>query len=103
MGGAGIAAFIAWGFAVGIFAVWLYAELRPRYGAGPRTAALAAFAVWVLGYVLASVAPMVLHLFSRRLIAVGILVGLVEVVVGTIAGAAVYREATAPRAAAAAR
>ncbi len=41
--GAGqLAAFIVWGFLVGAFAVWLYAELRPHYGAGPKTAALLA-------------------------------------------------------------
>src|SRR3989442_14768444 len=30
MGGGALAMFIAWGFLVGIFAVWLYAAIRPR-------------------------------------------------------------------------
>ena len=38
MAGDQIAVFIVWGFLVGIFAVWLYAAIRPRYGAGPKTA-----------------------------------------------------------------
>src|SRR5207249_3963498 len=42
--------FLAWGFLVGIFAVWLYAAIRPRYGAGPKTALCAGAAVWGLGY-----------------------------------------------------
>ncbi len=92
MGGGALAMFIAWGFLVGIFAVWLYAAIRPRYGAGPKTAACAGAAVWGLGYLLASVTPIALHLFPRRLMAIGLAVGLVEVVAGTLAGAWLYRE-----------
>jgi|SRR5438094_6880745 len=43
---------------------------------------------------LASVTPLALHLFPRRLMAVGLAVGLVEVIVGTLAGAWLYREQT---------
>jgi len=48
MGYDALAMFIAWGFLVGIFAIWLYAAIRPRYGAGPKTAACAGAAVWGL-------------------------------------------------------
>ena len=34
---------------VGIWTMWLYAAIRPRYGPGPKTAAVAGFAVWLLG------------------------------------------------------
>jgi len=95
MGGGALAMFIAWGFLVGIFAVWLYAAIRPRYGAGPKTAACAGAAVWGLGYLLASVTPIALHLFPRRLMAIGLAVGIVEVLAGTLAGAWLYREETA--------
>jgi hypothetical protein len=94
MGGGALAMFIAWGFLVGIFAIWLYASIRPRYGAGPKTAACAGAAVWGLGYLLAAVTPIALHLFPRRLMAIGLAVGLVEVIIGTIAGAWLYREET---------
>jgi hypothetical protein len=33
-----LAMFTVWAFMVGVFAVWLYAAIRPRYGAGPKTA-----------------------------------------------------------------
>jgi len=79
---------------VGIFAVWLYAPIRPRYGTGPKTALCAGAAVWGLGYLLASVTPLALHLFPRRLMAIGLAVGIVEVLVGTLAGAWLYREET---------
>jgi len=90
-----IAVFIVWGLLVCIFAVWLYAAIRPRYGAGAGTALCAGAAVWGLGYLLAAVTPFVLKLFPPRLMMIGLAVGLVEVLVGTLAGAWLYREETA--------
>jgi hypothetical protein len=42
LGGPELLMFTTWAFLVGIFAVWLYAAIRPRYGAGPKTALAAA-------------------------------------------------------------
>ena len=95
VGSGALLMFLVWGFLVGIFAVWLYAAIRPRYGAGPKTALCAGAAVWGLGYLLASVMPIALHIFPRHIMAIGLAVGLVEVLVGTVAGAWLYREATA--------
>jgi hypothetical protein len=39
--------------------------------------------------------PIALHIFPRHIMAVGLGVGLVEVLVGTVAGAWLYRETTA--------
>ena len=88
-----IAAFNATGFLIGIFAVWLYSAIRPRYGPGPQTAACAGAAVWTIGYLLPSIAPMVLHILPGRLMA-GIVVGFGEVLVGAVAGAWLYKETT---------
>ena len=95
MGGGQLAMFTLWGFLVGIIAVWLYAGIRPRYGGGPKTALFAGLAVWCLGYLLADVTPLALKLFPIRLTVIGLAVGLVEVSLGTLAGAWVYREKTA--------
>lgn len=95
MGGGQLLMFAVWGFLVGIFAVWLYAGIRPRYGAGLKTALCAGLAVWCLGYLLADVTPLALKLFPIRLTVIGLAVGLVEVSVGTLAGAWLYREQTA--------
>ena len=92
MGGAELAMFTAWAFLIGIFAVWLYAAIRPRYGAGPRTAIIAGFAVWCLGYLLAAVTSLALKLFPASVMAIGLVVGLIEVIVGTLVGAKIYRE-----------
>ena len=92
MGGNQIAVFVIWGFLVGVFAVWLYAAIRPRYGAGPKTALCAGAAVWGLGYLLASVPPIVLNFFPARIMILGLVVGLVEVLMATLLGAWLYRE-----------
>ena len=38
-----LGSFVIWGLFVGIFPVWLYAAIRPRYGAGLKTALGAGF------------------------------------------------------------
>ena len=92
MGVAQLAMFTAWAFLTGIFAVWLYAAIRPRFGAGPKTAVTAGFAVWCLGYLLSAVTPLALELYPTNIIATLLAVGLVEVIIGTLAGAKIYSE-----------
>jgi hypothetical protein len=87
-----IAVFVVWGFLAGISAIWLYAAARPRFGAGAKTAALTGFAFWIFSYALPAMVQWALHLFPHRLIAIGTLVGLVEALVGSVAGAALYKE-----------
>jgi len=86
------AAFWLWGFLLGIYALWFYATIRPRFGPGPKTAVIAGIAVWVPASLLAMIAPAALHLFRYRLIGLGVILGLVEIVVGTVVGAWLYRE-----------
>ena len=95
MGGGATAGFVLWGFLVGIYALWLYATLRPRMGPGPRTAAFAGFAVWILGILLPSVSAVAMHLFPHHLMLFGILLGLVEIVAGAVIGAWLYKEPAA--------
>jgi dipeptide/tripeptide permease len=97
LSGAQIAAFNVSGFLMGIFTVWLYAAIRPRYGAGPKAAVCAGAAVWALGYLPAGVAPMVLHILPRRLMAIGIAAGLIEVIVAALVGAWLYKEESVSR------
>jgi hypothetical protein len=92
VGAGGTAAFWLWGFLTGIFALYLYAAFRPRFGAGPRTAVRAAVASWIPGSVLGLVFPAVLELFPVRLMAIGVISGLVEIVIGTLVGARLYQE-----------
>ncbi|MGQ9634285.1 MAG: hypothetical protein ACUVXB_08555 [Bryobacteraceae bacterium] len=38
MEGSAVVVYVLWGFLVGILALWGYAAVRPRFGAGPKTA-----------------------------------------------------------------
>ena len=38
--------FVFLDFVAGVFLVWLYAAMRPRFGAGPATAVKAGLAMW---------------------------------------------------------
>jgi hypothetical protein len=88
-----IIAFNLIGLAYGVFAVWLYAAMRPRYGAGPKTALLAGLAVWVAGVLLPNAGFMVaMKLFPRDLTAMTTLAGVVEWAAAILVGASVYKE-----------
>jgi hypothetical protein len=95
MGGGATAAFLLWGFLIGIYALWLYATLRPRMGPGPKTAAIAGFAVWILGSLFASIGPIAMHLFPYHLMGIGLVLALVEIVAGAVIGAWLYKEPAA--------
>lgn len=87
-----MAYFLGFGFVYGIFAVWFYAAIRPRFGAGPKTAACAALAVWFIGYVAPTLGYIMLDLFPTALMAKATVVGLAETLLGTELGAWLYKE-----------
>lgn len=84
--------FIVWGFLIGTLTAWLYAAIRPRYGPGPKTALCAGCFVWGLGYLLTSITPFLMSLYPRRILSIGLSVGLMEVLVAALIGAWLYRE-----------
>jgi len=76
-----------WGFAV----VWLYAAVRPRFGPGVRTAAIAGTGAWVLGATgIAFFAAM--GMFSWSFFATSAACALINSIITTIAGARFYTE-----------
>jgi hypothetical protein len=77
---------------LGIAAVWLYAAIRPRYGAGPKTAIRAGLVTWAVAVFLASLGNYPLGLFPTRLQVITSIVALVEIVVATLVGARLYKE-----------
>jgi len=92
VGGNAIATFILLGFALGIATVWLYAAIRPRFGPGVQTALCAGTAAWFFAYAYPSVGFAVMGLFPSRLMALGLVWGLAEVLLAAVAGAWLYRE-----------
>jgi hypothetical protein len=80
------------GLVTGIAAVWAYAAIRPRFGEGPATAIIAALLIWVVGYLLPDAGNAVIGLFPMSLAVILVGVGLVEIVIATLAGAFIYKE-----------
>lgn len=76
----------------GIALVFFYAAARPRFGAGPRTAAIVAVALFVGGYLPSLIGYGMMGLFPTSLLAVWGLIGLVELVVASVVGAWLYKE-----------
>jgi hypothetical protein len=90
-----IAAFNLWGLAAGIITVWLYAGLRPRWGAGPRTAIFAGLTVWALAFALATAVPVFFHLYPVGLGITSVALEAVEMILAGLAGGALYKESVA--------
>ena len=81
-------------FVMGIVAVWLYAAMRPRYGAGPRTALIAGGTVWLLSHLWsgAYLGAGFTGITTLRLAWIPVFWGLLEAPLATMAGAAFYKE-----------
>ena len=80
------------GLVTGIAAVWTYAAIRPRFGEGPGTAFIAALLIWIVAYLLSDVGNELVGLYPMSVTLILVFVGLVEIVVATIAGAFIYKE-----------
>jgi hypothetical protein len=79
-----------------ILVMWLYAAIRPRYGAGPRTAALAGVAAGLLVGVFPDIGwGLTLRLIPARVWATDAAVSLVVIVIATLLGAWAYKEEAA--------
>ena len=80
-------------FVAGILAIWLYAAIRPRYGAGPGTAALAGIAAGLLMGVFPDIAwGLFLRLIPASVWVMDAVFSLVVIVIATLLGAWVYKE-----------
>jgi len=87
-----IVVMVALMFLVGIYTVWLYAAIRPRYGAGPRTAVCAGLAVWLIYYLLGFGSSALLGIFPVKLVLIAVAWGVVEMILAALAGAWLYKE-----------
>jgi hypothetical protein len=87
-----IVGFVVLAFLLGIATVWLYAAIRPRFGAGAGTAVIAGVAVWFFAYLYSGVGTTLMSFLPVRLMTLTLAWGLVEIVLGALAGAWVYRE-----------
>jgi hypothetical protein len=79
-------------FGLGIVSVFLYAGIRPRFGAGPNTAVLAGVLMWLTAYVPWILVMHELGVFSGSQATIAIAWGLLDACIATLAGALVYWE-----------
>jgi hypothetical protein len=86
-----IAIFVAMTFVLSIVMIFLYAGLRPRFGAGAGTAVIAGLIIWIVG-LMSALADVVIGLAPANLLVVAGIWSLVETIVAAIAGAWVYTE-----------
>ncbi|HEU4431876.1 MAG TPA: hypothetical protein VFR51_00680 [Pyrinomonadaceae bacterium] len=94
--GASMAYFALYELGRGLIALLFYATMRTHFGAGPKTAVLAAIATWIAFSVAGPAQFIPLGFFSDALwLKVGAL-HLVTTIIATIAGAAIYKDAAQP-------
>jgi hypothetical protein len=83
------------GFLMGILLIWLYAAIRPRYGAGPGTAALAGVVAGLMMGVFPDIAwGLFLRMIPARVWVADAVFSLVAIVIATVLGAWIYKEET---------
>ena len=87
-----IIGFVVMAFLLGIATVWLYAAIRPRFGPGAGTAVIAGVVVWFFAYLYSGVGMTLMSFLPAGLMTLTLAWGLVEIVLGALAGAWIYRE-----------
>lgn len=91
--GGDIGIFVVLGFLLGMLMVWLYAAVRPRLGPGPKTATIVGAALWFPGYFIPAIGWVIFGLSTMNLALIVIVWGLVEMILASVAGAWLYKEA----------
>ena len=77
---------------IGIWTMWLYAAIRPRYGPGPKTAAVAGFALWVIGPAAGSAFWGLSGIIPPMTMVAPIAASLPAIVLAAVVGARYYQE-----------
>jgi hypothetical protein len=79
--------------ALGIVIVLGYAAIRPRFGAGPKTAIIAALFAWFGCYVYCGIINAMLFGIPMNTMLIVLVWGLVEYIIAALVGAWLYKEA----------
>src|SRR5258708_8360723 len=92
-GGNAIVIAVAMTFVLGIVIVLGYAAIRPRFGAGPKTAIVAALFAWFGVYVYPNILGAAFGFVPTNILPIALVWGLVEYNLAAIIGGWLYREA----------
>lgn len=79
-------------FVLGITMIWLYGVMRPKFGAGPKTAIITGLTVWFLLWVLGFGSSAAQGLFPSNMVLTTMVWGFFEVPIAALVGAWLYRE-----------
>jgi len=78
-------------FVMGVWMMWLYAAIRPRYGPGPKTAAIAGLATAVFG-VLADAVWVSMGVVPVEVVVAPVVAAVPILIVAAMMGARLYKE-----------
>src|SRR6266850_3139147 len=92
-GGNAIVIAVVMTFVLGIVIVLGYAAIRPRFGAGPKAAIIAALFAWFGVYVYPDVVGAAFGFVPTSILPIALVWGLVEYNVAALIGAWLYKEA----------
>jgi hypothetical protein len=76
----------------GLTGLWIYAGIRPRFGAGPKTALLAGFMLWLAGGLAHALGGFALGNLPQGIIIIGGIGALIADLLAILAGAYFYKE-----------
>jgi hypothetical protein len=76
----------------GMVGVWIYVGMRPRLGAGPKTALLAGILVWIVARLCVALDMFALGVFPWPFLAGQTILGLIAILPGVMVGAWLYQE-----------
>lgn len=93
LGTAALVFYVISSFVLGLVTVWMYAAMRPRLGAGAKSAVIAGLIVWLLYYGLVHLGLGIHGIFNWDI--AGVILGwsFVEMIIASVAGCAIYKEA----------
>ena len=91
-GGTAAAVAVVMVFILGIVMILGYAAIRPRFGAGPKTAILAGLCTWFCAYFFNSIIGSAFGLIPTSILPILLIWGLVEYLLAALVGAWLYKE-----------
>jgi hypothetical protein len=95
--------YIGSAFILGLVVAWLYAAIRPRFGAGAKTGVTAGVVLWLGGYIVPSIWFLAMGMnYGTGLTVLSLVWGLAELAVAGMVAGWLYREGGAADAGAAA-
>lgn len=89
--GGGMIGYVLLDLIMGIVLIWVYAAIRPRFGPGPKTAFMAAIALWLVSCI-SYYGYLQMGMMSTALWSEFALVGLISLSLASMAGGKFYSE-----------